>query len=179
MEMAPPSPPIHCGTSLVTPGPLLLPPTANPDTPELTRQISEAPPIVLSPMVFAVPELLVPAPATPAPATPPPVILVEDTQTAAPHTPPPPPESTTPIGPIPGPSNRFVSMTPPMPRGWQPPSDIHTYGPAEFAAIMSDLDMDIRVQRAQVLWEWDQLAALQTERDYWEHLVHQRRHGHL
>ena len=89
------------------------------------------------------------------------------------------PESTTPIGPIPGPSNRFVSTTPPMPRGWQPPSDIHTYGPDEFAAIMSDLDTHICVQRARVLRERDQLAALQTERDYWEHLVHQRRHGHL
>ena len=66
-----------------------------------------------------------------------------------------------------------------MPRGWQPPPDIHTYGPAEFAAIMSDLDKDIRVQRARVLRERDQLAALQTERDYWEHLVHQRRHGRL
>ena len=179
MEMAPPSPPVRRDTSLATPGPLLLPSAVIPDTPALARQISEAPPLVLSPMVFAVPELLVPAPATPAPATPPPVILVEDTQTAAPHTPPPLPESTTPIGPIPGPSNRFVSMTPPMPRGWQPPSDIHTYGPAEFAAILSDLDKDIRVQRARILRERDQLAALQTERDYWEHLVHQRRHGRL
>ena len=37
MEMAPPSPPIRRGTSLATPGPLLLPPIAIPDTPVLTR----------------------------------------------------------------------------------------------------------------------------------------------